>query len=184
MSASQIQPRRCTTTHSLDGISQGISASQIQPRKCTATHKLEGISQGHVNNSNRAQEVHSNSQTGWDFMETCQQFRQSPGDTQQLTLQMGFHEGMSTSQIKPRRCTATHKLDRISLGHVNNLNKAQEVHSNSQTKQDFMRSYQQFKYSLRGAQQLTCWMGFYEGISTIQIQPRRCIATHLLDSIS
>src|SRR6266699_2998874 len=166
------------------GFHGGKSAIQIKPRRHTATHNLDGISWWHVSNSNQAQEAHSNSQTGWDFMVACQQFKSSPGGTQQLTRWMGFHGGMSAIQIKPRRHTATHELDGISWWHVSNSNQAQEAHSNSQTGWDFMVACQQFKSSPGGTQQLTSWMGFHGGMSAIQIKPRRHTATHSLDGIS
>src|SRR6266446_3684455 len=129
-------------------------------------------------------------------MVSCQQFKSSPGGTQQLTNWMGFHGGMSAIQIKPRRHTATHSLDGISWWHVNNSNQAQEAHSNSrpgwdfmvacqQFKSgpggshsnslpgwDFMVACQQFKSSPGGTQQLTSWMGFHGGMSAIPIKPR------------
>ena len=91
-----------------------MSATQIEPRRHTATHRLDGISWRHVSNSNGAQAAHSNSHTGWDFMEAYQQLKWSPGGTQQLTAWMGFHGGMSATQMEPRRHTATHSLDEIS----------------------------------------------------------------------
>lgn len=84
--------------------------------------------------------------------------------------------------MQPRRCTVTHLLDEISQqahqqfkqslggaqpltfwmrcysGHISNSNKAQKVHSHSHTRQDFI-----------------------VGMSAIQTEPRRCIATHKLD---
>jgi len=67
------------------GFHSSMSAIQMKDRQHTATHKLNGISWLHVSNSNEAQEAHSNSQPGWDFMAVCQQFKWSPGGTQQLT---------------------------------------------------------------------------------------------------
>jgi len=49
-----------------------------------------------------------------------------------------FIEGMSVIQIEPGRCLAAHKLDEISSRHVSNSNEVQK---------------------------LTCWMGFYGGMS-------------------
>jgi len=43
MSAIQMEPRRCTATHCLDGF-MGHVAIQMEPRRCTATHSLDGIS--------------------------------------------------------------------------------------------------------------------------------------------
>src|SRR5882762_5465765 len=166
------------------GFHGGMSAIQMEPRRCTATHKLDGISWGHVSHSNGAQEVHSHSQPGWDFMKACQPFKWSPGGAQPLTPWMGFHGGMSAIQMEPRRCTATHKLDGISWGHVSHSNGAQEVHSHSQPGWDFMKACQPFKWSPGGAQPLTPWMGFHGGMSAIQMEPRRCTATHKLDGIS
>jgi len=88
-----------------------MSAIPMEPRRHTATHILDEISWLHVSNSKRANEAHSNSQPGQDFMAACQQFQWSHGGTQQLTYWMGFHGCMSAIQIKPRRCTATHILD-------------------------------------------------------------------------
>src|SRR6267378_2321673 len=75
-------------------------------------------------------------------MVACQQFKSSPGGTQQLTSWMGFHGGMSAIQIKPRRHTVTHLLDGISWWHVSNSNQAQEAHSNSLPGWDFMAACQ------------------------------------------
>ena len=46
-----------------------------------------------------------------------------------------------------------------------------------------MKACQQFIWSPGGTQPLTYWMGFHEGVSAIQIEPRRYIATHILDGI-
>src|SRR6266702_608012 len=124
--------------------------------------------------------MHSNSLPGWDFMVAYQQLKSSPGGAQQLTCWMGFHGGISTIQIKPRRHTATHELDGISWWHVNNSNQAQEAHSNSLAGWDFMVTCKQFKSSPGGTQQLTRWREFHGGMSTIQIKPRRNTATHFL----
>jgi len=107
MSEIQIKPRRHTATHKLDGIHGSMSAIQIKPRRHTATHMLDGILWQHVSNSNRAQEAHTNSQTGWNFMAACQHFK-SPGGTQQLTCWMGFHGAMSAIQMEPRRHSNSH----------------------------------------------------------------------------
>src|SRR6267378_3866624 len=184
MSAIKSSPGGTQQLTSWMGFHSGMSAIQIKPRRHTATHKLDGISWWHVSNSNQAQEAQSNSQTGWDFMVACQQFKSSPGGTQQLTNWMGFHGGMSAIQIKPRRHTATHNLDGISWWHVSNSNQDQEAHSNSQAGWDFMVACQQFKSSPGGTQQLTPWMGFHGGMSAIQIKPRRHTATDSLDGIS
>jgi len=40
-----------------------------------------------------------------------------------------------------------------------------------------------FKQCPGGAQQLTTWIGFHEGISVIQIESRRYTTTHFLDGI-
>src|SRR6267378_2288662 len=124
------------------GFHGGMSAIQIKPRRHTATHDLDGMSWWHVSNSNQAQEAHSNSRPGWDVMVACQQFKSSPGGTQQLTCWMGFHGSMSAIQIKPRRHTATHLLDGISWWHVSNSNQAQEAHSNSLPGWDLMAACQ------------------------------------------
>jgi hypothetical protein len=73
------------------GFHEGMSVIQIETGKCPATHKLDGISWRHVSDSNRDWEVPSNSQPGWDFMETCQWI-----------------------QIETGKCPATHNLDGIS----------------------------------------------------------------------
>jgi len=138
-----------------------MSAIQMEPRRHTTIHILNGISWLHVSNSNGAQEAHSNSLSGWDFMAACQQFKWSPGGTQQLTSWMEFHGSMSAIQMEPRRPKA---------------------HSNSQP--DFMAACQQLKWSPGGTQQLTSWMGFHGSMSAIQIESRRHTATHGLDGIS
>jgi len=91
-----------------------MSAIQIESMRHTTTHRLDEISWLHVSHSTSAQEAHSNSHPGWDFMAACQPFNLSPGSTQQLTVWMGFHGCMSAIQIEPRRHTATHILDGIS----------------------------------------------------------------------
>ena len=63
------------------GFHASMSMIHIEPRRCTGTHILDGISCQHVSGSNWAQEVHSDSPTGWDFMPACQLFTLSPGDT-------------------------------------------------------------------------------------------------------
>ena len=110
----------------------------------------------------------------------CQQFKWSPGGTQQLTHWMGFHGCMSASQMEPRRHKATHSLDGISWQNVSKSNGAQEAHSNSLPGWNFMAACQQFKWSPGGTQQLTSWMEFHSCMSAIQMEPRRC-TTHILD---
>jgi len=82
----------------------------MESSRHTATHILDGISWRHVRNSNEAQEAHSNSLPGWDFIRACQQLKQGPGGTQQLTL-WRFHKGISVTQMGPRRHTTTHILE-------------------------------------------------------------------------
>ncbi len=137
MSAIQIKPTRSTATHIL-GFHGGMSAIQIKPSRSTATHFLDGVSWWHVSNSNQAHQKHSNSLPGWDFMVSCQQFRSSPPEAQQLTAWMGFHGVMSAIQIKPTRSTATHILDGVSWWNVSNSNQAHQKHSNSHPGWDFM----------------------------------------------
>ena len=103
-------------------------------------HKLNGISY-----VNACQQFKQSPRSTWQLTSwigfhrrACQQFRQNSRGAQKLTFWMGFHMGLSAIQIKPRRCTATHKLDGIS----------------------------------------------YKGISEIQIEPRRCTTTHTLDGMS
>jgi len=178
------------------GFHGSMSAIQMKPRRHTATHKLDGILWQHVSHSNGAQEAHSNSLSGWDFMAACQPFKWSPGGTQQLTpwmgfhgpcqpfkwspggtqqltIWMGFHGSMSAIQMELRRHTATHSLDGILWQHVSHSNGAQEAHSNSQSGWDFMAACQPFKWRPGGAQQLTPWMGFHGSMSAIQMELRR-----------
>ena len=159
-----------------------MSSIQMEPRRHTATHSLNRILWPHVSNSNGAQETHSNSLPGWDFMALCQQFKWSPGDTQQLTSWMGFYSPMSAIQMELRRHTATHILDGILQPHVSNSDGAQEPHSNSHPGWNFMEACQQFKWSPGGTQQLTAWMGFHGGMSAIQMNCRRHTTTHILDN--
>src|SRR6266567_304212 len=93
------------------GIHGRTSAIQIELRRCTATHCLDGNSWQDISHSNQAQEAHSNSHPGWKFMAGCQPFKLSLGGTQQLTPWMGIHGRTSAIQIKLRRGTATHCLD-------------------------------------------------------------------------
>jgi len=182
-----------------------MSAIQVEGRH-TATHQLDGILWLHVSGSNGAQDAHSNSQAGLSFMAACQQFKWSPGGTQQLTGWMEFHGWMSAIQMEPMRHTATHILDGISWLDVTHSNGAQDAHSNSPTGisrldvshsngaqkthsnshpgWDFMAGCQPFKWSPGGTQQLTSWMEFHGWMLAIQMEPRRCTATHSLDGIS
>src|SRR5271168_2384778 len=52
-----------------------MSAMEIEVRTSTATHSLDGISEQHVSNGNGGQNIHSNSQTGWNFRAACQQWK-------------------------------------------------------------------------------------------------------------
>src|SRR6266403_1883620 len=152
------------------GFHGGTSALQIEPRTSTATHKLDGISWRHGSTSNRAQDEHSDSHPGWDFMAARQHFKSSPGRAQRLTSWMGFHGGTSALQIEPRTSTATHILDGISWRHVSTSNRAQDKHSDSHPGWDFMAACQHFKSSPGRAQQLTNWMGFHGRTSALQIE--------------
>jgi len=204
MSASQIEPRRHTATHFLNGILwQHVSHSK-QTQEAHSNWLPDGISWQHVSHSNGAQEAHSNSLSGWDFMAACQPVKLSPGGTQQLTSWMEFHSSMSASQIELRRHTATHCLDGISQQHVSHSNGVQEAHSNSQPGWNFMAAYQPFKmeprrhtatHSLDGiscphvshsngaqeAHRLTTWMGFHGSMSASQMEPRGYTEAHFLD---
>jgi hypothetical protein len=118
--------------------------------------KFHGSISG-IHEPKRHMKAHNNSQTGWNFIEACQQFTWSPGSTQQLTRWVEFHNGISAI-YKLRRHTATHKLDRIL--HVGDSNRAE------------------------GTQKLTGWMRFHKGMSMIQIKPRRHTKTYRLNEIS
>jgi len=161
-----------------------MSANQVELRRHTATHRLDGVSWLHVSNSSGGQMAHSNSHTGWSFMAACQQIKWSPGGTQQLTPWMGFHGCMSANQVEPRRHTATHRLDEISWLHVSKSSGAQEALSNSQAGWYFMAACQQIKWSPGGTHQLTLWMGFHGCMSANQVEPRKHTATHILDGVS
>src|SRR6267378_3253957 len=104
------------------GIHGGMSAIQIEVRRCTATHKLDGNSWWVVRHSNQGQEVHSDSHPGWEFMVGCQPFKSRSRGAQRLTRWMGIHGGMSAIQIKVRRHTATHLLDGNSWWDVSHSN--------------------------------------------------------------
>jgi hypothetical protein len=142
-----------------------MSVIQIEPGKCPATHKLDGISWRHVSDSNRAWEVPSNSQAGWDFIRHVSDSNRAwevpsnshpgwdfirgmsviqieTGKCPATHSWMGFHEGMSVIQIETRKCPATHKLDGISWRHVSDSNRAWEVPSNSHPGWDFMEACQ------------------------------------------
>jgi len=88
-----------------------MSAIQMKPRRQRATHKLDGISWLHVSNSNGAQEAHSNSQAGWDFMAASQQFKWSPGGTQQLTCWMEFHVSNSNGALEVHNSHSRHLVN-------------------------------------------------------------------------
>src|SRR6266567_1963939 len=94
---------------------------------------------------------------------------------------MGIHGRMSAIQFELRRCTATHILDGNSWQDVSHSNWA---HSHSQAGCEFMAGCQPFKLSSGGAQPLTSWMGIHDRMSAIQIELRRCTATHILDGNS
>jgi len=87
------------------------SATQMETRRRTATHILEGKSWVHVSNSNGGQEAHGNSQSGRDFMAARQRFNWRPGGARQLTVWKGCHGCMSAIQLKGRGHTATHILE-------------------------------------------------------------------------
>src|SRR5271169_4257445 len=76
------------------GIHGRMSAIQIKLRRQTATHSLDGNSWQNVSHSNQAQEAHSNSHTGWEFMAEFQPFKSSSGGKQQLTRWMGIHQAI------------------------------------------------------------------------------------------
>src|SRR6266567_2501272 len=99
-----------------------ISAIQIKLRRGTVTHNLNGNSWQDVSYSNGAQDMHSHSLPGWEFMAGCQPFKLSSGGAQPLTAWMGIHDRMSAIQIELRRCTATHKLDGNSWQNVSHSN--------------------------------------------------------------
>ena len=160
MSVIQIKPKRDTATHSLDGISWPMSAIQMKPRRHRAPHLLDEISWQHVSHSNGAQEAHSSSQTGWDFMAACQPFKWSPRGTPQLTLWMEFHGSISARKWSPR---GTQQLTPW-IG--------------------FIAACQPFKWSPGGTQQLTVCMGFHNSMTAIQMEPKRHTVTHSLDGIS
>jgi len=196
-----------------------MSATQMQGRRHTAAHSLDGISWLHISQSSGAQKAHSNSQSEWNFIAACQQIKWSPGGTQQLTdwinfhgcksaiemeprrhtathsldgvlwLQVSnwngaqeahsnslpgwnFHGYMSANQVEPGRHTATHFLDGVSWLHVSKSSGAQEAHSNSQTGWSFMAACQQIKWSPGDTQQLTYWMEFYGCMLANQMEPR------------
>jgi len=69
------------------GIHSHISAIQLQARRHTRTHTLDGISWLNVSDPNRGQEEDKNSHPGWDFMDECQDSNMRPeGHTGTHTL--------------------------------------------------------------------------------------------------
>jgi hypothetical protein len=136
-SANQMEARRRTATHFLEGISWVHVSDSNGARRRTATHILEGISWVHVSDSNGDQEAHGNSLSGRDFMAARQRFKWRPGGAQQLTSGRDF------------------------MVHVSDSNGGQEAHGNSQSGRDFMGARQRFKWRPGGARQLTLWKGFH-----------------------
>ena len=125
--------------------------------------------------------MHSNSQAGRDFMWAGQPIKRRPGGAQQLTRWKGFHGGTSANQTEARRCTATHRLEGISWGHISQSNGGQEAHRNSHPRRDFMGARHPIKRRPGGTQQLTVWRGFHGGMSANQTEARRHTATHTLE---
>ena len=134
----QIKLSKHTATHNLDG-RQHVS-------KSNQAHKAHSNSQSgwdfmatcqYVSKSNQAHKAHRNSQSGWDFIATCQQIKSSSQNTQKLTRWMGFHGSMSEDQS-----------------------------------------------STQSTQQLTTWMRFHGSMSANQIKLTMPTETYLLDRIS
>ena len=82
--------------------------------------------------------MHSNSHAGQDFI-----------------------EGMSVIQIEPGRCLAAHKLDEISSRHVSHSNEVQKCLAAHKLDEISSRHVS----NSNEVQKLTCWMGFYGGMS-------------------
>ena len=158
-----------------------MSAIQVEPRRHTAIYQLEEISWQHVS-----------------------KFNWRPGATQQPTAWKGFYGSMLANQLERGRHRATHLLEGIFWQHVSISTGAGEGHSNLPPGRDFMAVYQQFKCCAGNTQQLTAWMAvcqqfnlniegaqqptdwkeFHSSTSAIQVEPKRHIATHLLEEIS
>src|SRR5258708_33983690 len=88
-----------------------MSGIQIEARRRTATHLLEGKSWPQVSDSIRGQEAHGNSHTGRDVMAARQGSNSRPGGPRQLTTWKGSQGGRAGIQFEARRRTATHKLE-------------------------------------------------------------------------
>src|SRR6266567_957486 len=99
-----------------------MSAIQIELMRCTATHILDGNSWQNVSHSNWAQEVHSHSQAGCEFMAGCQPFKLSSGGAQRPKPCMSFIGIHCRIQVVQSRRTATHKLDVNSWQDVSHSN--------------------------------------------------------------
>ena len=69
MSVVQVEPRRHTATHPLEGIfHSSMLAIQVEPRRHEATHQLKQISWQHISNSTGDHKAHSNSPSVGNFM--------------------------------------------------------------------------------------------------------------------
>src|SRR5882757_3121961 len=118
-----------------------MSAIEIKPRTSIGTHNLDGISQWHVSHQNQVQNINWHSQpewdftlacqplksssehnwhshTEWDFTVACQPLKSSPEHQLALTPWMGFHSGMSATDVEPRELMGTHFLDVILINHI------------------------------------------------------------------
>ena len=158
---------------------------QIELRKCRPTYSLGGISWSHIRHKNWTQKMKSNSQAGWNFMMVYQAWKLSSEGAEQLTRWMEFHDSISGIQIELRKYRATHILSGILWWHVRHASWAQKMQSNSHAGWNFMMAYQTCKLTqkVQSNFELTHWVTIHNGISAIQIEVRRCRATHTLGGI-
>ena len=73
-----------------------------------------GFHAGHVSDRNQAEEAHSNSHAGWDFMQAMSVIDIEQRRRTRLTSWMGFHAGHVSDRYRAEEAHTTHTLDGIS----------------------------------------------------------------------
>jgi hypothetical protein len=87
----------------------------------------------HVNSRAKGAGGRRNVQTKQEVKVICERFKLSSKDAQQLTRWIEVRGSMSVIQMEPWRYMMIHFLDRMSWGHVRDLNGTPETHCNLQT---------------------------------------------------
>jgi hypothetical protein len=73
-----------------------------------------GFHASHVTDQNQAEEAHSDSQAGWDFMQAMSVIDIDQRKCIQLTIWKGFHPGHVSDQNKAEEAHSDSPLDGIS----------------------------------------------------------------------